>query len=56
MVERQPPSGLQLDAAAIKARTRRNLWLGLALGGFVVLVLVVTLIRLNSGVGVPERM
>lgn len=45
-----------LDPEAIKARNRRNLWLGLALGGFVVLVLMITIIRLNTGVGVPERM
>lgn len=56
MAETQLPPAVQVDPAALKARNRRNLWLGLALGGFVVLVLVVTLIRLNSGVGVPDRM
>lgn len=40
----------------IAARKRRNLWLGLALAGFVVLVMVTTIIRLSTGAGVSERM
>jgi hypothetical protein len=44
------------DADALKARKRRNLWLGLALAGFVVLVMVTTIIRLHSGTGISERM
>jgi hypothetical protein len=45
-----------LDAEALAARRRRNMWLGLALAGFVVLVMIVTIIRLNTGLGVSERM
>ncbi len=45
-----------LDAEALKARNRRNLWLGLALAGFVVLVMITTVIRLHTGAGVSERM
>lgn len=41
---------------ALAARRRRNLWLALALGGFVVLVMLVTIIRLSTGTGVSERM
>lgn len=48
-----PPA---LDAEALKARQRRNLWLGLALAGFVVLVMVITMVRLSTGTGVSERM
>ncbi len=50
--QKYPP----LDADALKARKRRNLWLGLALAGFVVLVMITTIIRLNTGTGVSERM
>lgn len=50
--EKYPP----LDADALKARKRRNLWLGLALAGFVVLVMVTTVIRLHTGIGISERM
>jgi hypothetical protein len=45
-----------LDDDALKARKRRNLWLGLALAGFVVLVMITTIIRLTTGTGVSERM
>ena len=38
----------QLDPAAIAARKKRNVWLGLALFGFVVLVAVTTVIRLSN--------
>jgi hypothetical protein len=46
----------QFDAEALKARKRRNLWLGLALAAFVVLVMITTVIRLHTGTGVSERM
>lgn len=51
-----PPQIPQLDADALKARKRRNLWLGLALAGFVVLVMLTTMVRLHTGTGVSERM
>ncbi len=56
MTETPGPAVPQLDAEALKARKRRNLWLGLALAGFVVLVMITTVIRLNTGIGVSERM
>ncbi|MGA1343427.1 MAG: hypothetical protein ACO33A_10375 [Hyphomonas sp.] len=56
MAERPDPIIPQLDAGALKARRRRNLWLGLALAVFVALVMIVTIIRLHSGTGVSERM
>lgn len=53
----KPPQQIpQLDAEALKARKRRNLWLGLALAGFVILVMVTTMIRLHTGTGISERM
>lgn len=52
--EQQVPQ--PLDADALKARSRRNLWLGLALAGFVILVMVTTIIRLATGDGIAERM
>ncbi len=39
--------------AALRARNRRNLWLALALGAFVVLVFIITIIKLSGG-GVPH--
>lgn len=56
MAERPDPIVPQLDAEALKARKRRNLWLGLALAAFVVLVTVTTIIRLHGALGVSERM
>lgn len=40
----------------LAARKKRNLWLGLALAGFVVLVMITTIIRLTTGTGISERM
>ena len=48
MTDQTPPQPQPLDAAALKARKRRNLWLGLALFGFVILVGVTTMIRLGD--------
>ncbi|MDP1556910.1 MAG: hypothetical protein Q8S09_06045 [Hyphomonas sp.] len=56
MSETPDPAPPQLDAEALKARKRRNLWLGLALAGFVILVMITTVIRLHTGTGVSERM
>lgn len=56
MAETPDTAAPQLDAEALKARKRRNLWLGLALAAFVVLVMITTVIRLNAGIGVSERM
>ncbi len=38
-----------LSEAELAARKRRNLWLALALGAFVVTVLVVTMVRISQG-------
>lgn len=40
----------------LAARKKRNLWLGLALGGFVILVMITTIIRLTTGTGISGRM
>lgn len=42
------PAPAQLDAAGLAAQKRRNIWLGLALLGFVVLVGAATLVRLSN--------
>ena len=44
----------QLSKEALAARKRRNIWLGVALAGFVVIVLLITMVRLANGI--PERM
>ncbi|MBY9067030.1 hypothetical protein K1X12_08980 [Hyphomonas sp. WL0036] len=50
------PDVRQMTPEELAARKRRNLWLGLALGGFVVLVMVTTIIRLTTGTGISGRM
>jgi hypothetical protein len=42
------PQPMQLDAEGRAAQKRRNLWLGLALLGFVVLVGLTTFVRLSG--------
>ena len=49
------PEQAHLDPAARAAQKRRNLWLGLALLGFVFLVGLTTFVRLSSRVGVRLR-
>ncbi len=46
------PSGSEDE----KARKRRNLWLGLSLAAFVIIVIAATIIRLSTGDGVSRRM
>lgn len=51
--EKEPYAGeftpaARLEPEALAARNKRNIWLGLALFGFVVLVGVTTVIRLSS--------
>ena len=54
MSNQLPEAPRPLTPEEDKARKRRNVWLAVALFGFVVLVAAVTMIRL--GTGVPERM
>lgn len=49
-------AGVQMTPEQIAARKRRNMWLGLTLAGFVVLVMLTTIIRLTTGEGVSVRM
>lgn len=49
-----PEPGPSADELA--ARRRRNLWLGLSLAGFVVLVMLITMVRISTGTGLSERM
>ncbi|HPF22251.1 MAG TPA: hypothetical protein PK417_02170 [Hyphomonas sp.] len=46
--EERFPAPAQLDAAGREAQKRRNLWLGLALLGFVLLVAITTFVRLGN--------
>ena len=43
-----------LTEAELKARKQRNLWLALALGAFVVAVLVITMIKIGDTGAVPR--
>ncbi len=43
-----------LTPAEVAARKKRNGWIALALGGFVVLVFVLTMAKVGGGAGVPE--
>lgn len=54
--ESKPPTIPQRSPEEIKAQKKRNMWLGLALFGFVLLVLMVTVIRLATATGISERM
>lgn len=47
----EPVSPPEMDPAAIKARNRRNIWMGLGLLAFVVLMGVGTAIRIGQGAG-----
>lgn len=51
----EPSSGHQMTPEELAARKRRNLWLALALFGFVVMVGAVTVVRLSqTGLG-PDQ-
>ena len=50
------PDVRQMTPDELAARKKRNLWLGLALAGFVVLVMITTIIRLATGTGISGRM
>ncbi|MEL6474110.1 MAG: hypothetical protein AAFQ21_08485 [Pseudomonadota bacterium] len=57
MTEQTPsptPEPRPLSPEEDAARKRRNIWLALALVGFVALVAIVTMVRIGSGI--PERM
>lgn len=56
MTDAPDPAVPQMTPEQVAARKRRNMWLGLSLAGFVVLVMVTTIIRLTTGSGVSERM
>ena len=48
--ERNPPTGIRLTPEQLRARRARSIAIALALGAFVVVVFLVTLVRLGSGV------
>jgi hypothetical protein len=48
--EQQPQSGIRLSEQQLRARRARSIAIALALGAFVVLIFLVTLVRLGSGV------
>jgi hypothetical protein len=48
--EQQPQPGIRLTEQQLRARRARSLAIALALGAFVVLIFLVTLVRLGSGV------
>jgi hypothetical protein len=48
--QRQPETSIKLTEQQLRARRARSIAIALALGAFVVLVFVVTLVRLGSNV------
>ena len=50
MSEQEPESGVRLTEQQLRARRARSLAIALALGAFVVIIFVVTLVRLGSNV------
>lgn len=42
-------SGVVLTPDELKARKRRNMWLGLAVAGFILLVFAITMAKLAAG-------
>jgi len=50
------PTGerIQLTPEEAAARRKRSRWIALALGGFVVLVFLLTMAKVGGGAGVPE--
>ncbi|MFN3313460.1 MAG: hypothetical protein ACK46Q_08335 [Hyphomonas sp.] len=56
MSDAPDPAAIQMTPEQVSARKRRNMWLGFALAGFVVLVMLTTIIRLTTGDGVSVRM
>jgi hypothetical protein len=48
--EQQPQPGVRLTEQQLRARRARSVAIALALGAFVVLIFLVTLVRLGSGV------
>ncbi|MEO0982175.1 MAG: hypothetical protein AAFX03_05935 [Pseudomonadota bacterium] len=50
----QPQTPERPDPEALKAQKRRNVWLALALFGFVILLGAVTMLRLGEAATDPE--
>ena len=50
MDEQPPQTGIRLTEQQLRARRSRSIAIALALGAFVVLIFLVTLVRLGSGV------
>lgn len=50
------PTGehVTLTPAEVAARKKRNTWIALALGGFVILVFALTMAKVGGGAGLPE--
>ncbi|MCR6646402.1 MAG: hypothetical protein NVV62_18735 [Terricaulis sp.] len=44
------PESVELTPEQIKARRRRNLWIALSIGGFMLLVFLITLAKLGANV------
>jgi hypothetical protein len=48
--DRDLPESVALTPEQIKARGRRNLWLALSIGAFVLLVFLITMTRVQEGI------
>ncbi len=50
MSDREPEPGVRLTEQQLRARRARSIAIALALGAFVVIIFIVTLVRLGSNV------
>ncbi|MEL6258318.1 MAG: hypothetical protein AAFQ67_04585 [Pseudomonadota bacterium] len=50
----EPSEAQSAHEAALKAQARRNVWLGLALFGFVILIAVITMTRIGAEATKPD--
>ncbi len=46
----EAPEAVALTPAQLKARSRRNIWIALSVGAFMLLVFLITLTKLQAGV------
>ncbi|WP_228126666.1 hypothetical protein [Candidatus Viadribacter manganicus] len=44
------PQSVTLSAEELKARSRRNLWIALSIGAFVLLVFLITMVKVEDGI------
>ncbi|MBX3430166.1 MAG: hypothetical protein KF779_11360 [Hyphomonadaceae bacterium] len=48
------PDSVTLTPDELKARNRRNLWIALAIGAFVVLVFLISMVKVSDGIAAGQ--